>query len=67
MRVRDLKIGDTFHIGGNRKYINEDPTPAPYVNMNDNDIWVRCVLTNVPYVVDLDVEVDNINGENDER
>jgi len=54
MRVRDVPIGAHFKIaGGNRVYVNDDPTP--YI---ENDILVRCWLTSVPYVIDLDIEVE---------
>ena len=59
MKVRDLKPNDTFHhVGGNRKY-------RYYGDHKDdsNDTFVSCVLSTVPYVIDLDVEVDRINEE----
>jgi len=60
MRVRDLEPYDTFHhVGGNRKYryYGDD------LGDDSNDTFVMCVLTSVPYVIDLDVEVECINQE----
>lgn len=59
MKVRDLEPYDTFHhVGGNRKY-------KYYGDHADdsNDTFVMCVLTNLIYVIDLDVEVECVNEE----
>lgn len=57
MKVRDLTKGDTFHmVGGNRKYkYLDDLLPEC------NDTRVLCTHIYVPYLIDLDEEVENIN------
>jgi hypothetical protein len=61
MKVRDLSKGDTFHMkGGDRKYEYMDKA----ANIGyDNDTWVRCTVIDLPYLIDLDEEVERVNED----